>query len=541
VGELVGIWFAPFAWRAWRARRARRAFACAGCVVWALAFSACGDLGGAPPPGELRINLGTEPPTLDWTLATDGVSIKLINQLMEGLTRMGPDLRPQPALAERWDVSPDGTTYTFHLRPGVRWSDGEPLRAGQFVDAWRRLLAPATAAEYAYFLFPVRNARAFNAGEIDDPAQIGVRAADDATLVVELEAPLVYFPSLTTFMVTFPLRADVIAAHGNAWTEPEHHVSLGPFLLEEWRHEYRVALRRNPTYWGEPATLERVIGYMVEEASTALVLFEQGALDMIDLPPFEIRRYRDLPTFRTRPLLRGYYYGFNTQEPPFDDVRVRRAFAMAVDRASFPRLLQGGEVPAAFWIPPGMPHHNPDIGLRFDPEQARALLAEAGVEPAGLAPVRVVYNTDQTHKLVAEKVQEQWQRHLGVKVELENREWKVFLKELTTRTPPVYRLGWGADYPDPDNFMQLFTSDSANNHTGWGSEEFDDLVSRAARERDPTRRQQLYDRAQQILLERDVAIVPFFVTSLNLALSGRVRGYTPNAMDLLMLEGVRAQ
>ena len=505
--------------------------------VLGLSSTGCNPAASARVPGELRINLGTEPPSLDWSLATDGVSIQVIEQLMRGLTHFDDALRPKPALAESWQISEDGRTYTFRLRPGVVWSDGVPLHASHFVDSWRRLLDPETAAEYAYFLYPVKNARAVNSGE-QGPTALGVRAQDARTLVVELEEPLVYFPSLVTFMVTFPVRVDVIERHGSRWTEPEHMVSLGPFVLEEWKHEYRLTLARNPRFYGEPARLDRVVGFMVEEASTALVLYEQGLLDWVNLPPLEIRRYQGRPDYRSRPLLRGYYYGFNTRIPPFDDARVRRAFAHAIDRSEFPRVLQGGERPARSWVPPGMPHHNGDIGLAFDPERARALLAEAGVDPAALPPIRVVYNTDQTHKLVGEKVQEQWQKHLGVTVLLENREWKVYLKELDTDPPPVFRLGWGADFPDPDNFLNLFTSYSANNHTGWGSPRYDALIEQGARERDPVRRQALYDEAQRILCEQEVPIVPFFVTSLNMAISDRVLDFRPNAMDIHFLDRV---
>ena len=509
-------------------------------LVWTGLWG-CGAPSLRAPEGELRINLRTEPPTLDWSRATDNVSVLVIEQLMQGLTRLGSDLRAEPALAERWEVSSDGLTYIFHLHPEVRWSDGVPLSADQFVASWRRLLDPATAAEYAYFLFPVLGARDYNAGRLRDPNGLGVRALDTHTLEVRLEAPLVYFPSLTTFMVTFPIRLDMIERYGEAWTEAGNLVSLGPFLLEEWRHEYRLVLRANESFHAGRPSLDRIVGYMVSEESTALVLFEQGILDLVRLPPLEIRRYRELPSYRSKPALRGYYYGFNTKLAPFDDARVRRAFAMAIDRSEFPKLLQGGEIPAAYWIPPGMPHHNPSIGVRFDPEGARRLLREAGVDPAALPPVRVVYNTEQTHKLVAEKVQEQWQKHLGVIVELQNREWKVFLKELAVSPPPVYRLGWGADFPDPDNFINLFTSYSANNHTGWGDPHYDDLVAQAAREQDPGRRQVFYDEAQRILCEQEVPIAPLFVSSINLAVAERVKGFEPNPMDLFFFSEVRAE
>lgn len=508
------------------------------CVLVSLA---CGRDEMRPSPRELRFNLETEPPSLDWSLATDGVSIIAIQQLMRGLTRLDGDLRPQPDLAERWSVSPDGRTYMFELRPGVLWSDGVPLRAQHFVDGWLRLLTPETAAEYAYFLFPVKNARAFNAGTITDPDAVGVHARGEARLEVELEAPLVYFPALVNFMVTFPQRRELIERFGDRWTEPPNLVTLGPFLLDEWRHEYRLVLRANPRYWAGRPALDRITAYMIEEDSTALVLFEQGLLDLVRLPPLEIRRYHARPEYLRQPLLRGYYYGFNIHTPPFDDPRVRRAFALAIDRAQFPPLLQGGELPWTSWIPPGMPHANPGLGLGFDPERARALLREAGVDPAALAPVRIVYNSDQTHKLVAEKVQALWREHLGVRVEIENREWKVFLKELTTNAPPVFRLGWGADFPDPDNFMNLFTSESENNHTGWANPRYDEIVLRAAREPDPAARQRLYDEAQRILCEEDVPIVPLFVVSSNFAVARRMHGFAPSPMDQYFFDQVSVE
>ncbi len=510
-------------------------------ALCALLALGCGGEEMRPAARELRINLETEPPSLDWSLATDGVSIIAIQQLMRGLTRLDRDLRPQPDLAERWSISPDGRTYTFALRPGVVWSDGAPLRAQQFVDSWLRLLAPATAAEYAYFLFSVKNARAFNAGTISDPASVGVHALDDATLEVELEAPIVYFPALVNFMVTYPQRRELIERYGDRWTEPPNLVTLGPFVLEEWRHEYRLVLRANERYWAGRPPLDRITAYMIEEDSTALVLWEQGLLDLVKLPPLEIRRYEQRPEYLRQPLLRGYYYGFDVRTPPFDDVRVRRAFALAIDRAEFPPLLRGGELAWASWIPPGMPHANARLGLGFDPVRARALLREAGVDPATLAPVRIVFNSDQTHKLVAEKVQALWREHLGVRVELANREWKVFLKELASNPPPVFRLGWGADFPDPDNFMNLFTSESDNNHTGWANPHYDDLVKLAAREVDPELRQRLYDEAQVILCEQDVPIVPLFVTASNFAVAGRVHGFVTTPMDFYFFDEVSAK
>jgi oligopeptide transport system substrate-binding protein len=388
---------------------------------------------------------------------------------------------------------------------------------------------------YAYFLFPVRGARAFNAGE-SGREQVGVRALDPATLEVELEAPLAFFPALVSFAVTYPIRLDAIARHGERWTEPGNLVSLGPYLLEAWRHDYRIALRASPHWPGRDAAPARVVFHMVSDPATSLVLFEQGQLDLVRLPPLEIRRYLGTPEHRSALLLRGYYYGFDTREPPFDDARVRRAFAMALDREALVAVLREGSRASSSWIPPGMPAANPGIGVRFDPAGARALLREAGIDAAALGPIALGFNSHPRHRLVAQKVQAMWRENLGAQILLEPREWKVYLKQLESDPPAVFRMGWGADYADPHNFMELFTSHSANNHTRWGNARYDALIGRAAIEPDPRLRQQLYDQAQRILCEEELPIAPLFVEAMNWAAAPRVAGFAVDPMDQYFLD-----
>lgn len=489
-----------------------------------------------------RMNITSEPPTLDWSLATDNVSIRVIENLMEGLAEYDEQLRPQPAIAEQWDVSSDGLRYLFHLRDDVFWTDGRRVTAHDFEYSWKRLLDPKTASEYAYFLYDIRNAAEYNGGEIKDPDQVGVRALDEKTLQVELKKPAVYFPSITTFTATFPLRRDVIERYGDRWTEPAHLITCGPFRLNEWRHEYRLILEANDRYYrGRPA-LDWVMFYVVEEETTALTLYETGDLDRVALPPVAIPRYQNHPDYIHAPFLRGYYYGFNTEKPPFNDVRVRQAFSMAVDRSEIPRILKGGEIPATSWIPEGMFGHNPKIGLGFNPEKAKALLAETGHPGgAGLPPVTLAFNTDPTNRLIAENIQAQWKRNLGVSVELDNMEWKVYLKRLRDDTPQIFRLGWGADYPDPDNFMNLFTGTSGNNYTRWKSGDYDRLISEAASEPDESKRRAFYDETQRILTEREVPIMPLFFAAQNLLIKPSIQGLKVNAMDLLYLKQVRSK
>ena len=508
-----------------------------------LIFSGCNPFSGGGDDKVFRVNLSTEPPSLDWSLATDHASFNVIANLMVGLADFDKSLKPVPIVAKSWDVLERGRRIVFHLRDDVTWSDGKKVTAGDFEYSWKRLLDPKTASQYAYILFDIVNAEEFNQGKLADADQVGVRATDERTLEVRLKHPAPYFLSIATFEVTYPQRRDVIEKHGTRWTNPENIVTNGPFLLASWKHENEIRLKANSSFFlGKPA-IETVEMYMITEKTTSLALYEQGLLDFLDnysIPTLEKPRLSKGPGFQRVPQLRGEYYGFAVDRKPFDDVRVRKAFAMAIDRSVFPRILHGGEQPTTSWIPPGMLAHNPKIGLTYNPPEARRLLREAGYpDGKGFPKVTVSYNTLEHHKMVAEAIQGMWQRNLGVVVQLENQDWKVFLKKLETDPPPVFRSGWGADYPDPDNFMKLFTSLSGNNHGRWKNPRYDELLEAAAREMSEKKRARLYDEAQKILCETDVAIMPLFVVVENTVLNPRFTGLEYNSMGRMVLRHVR--
>ena len=500
---------------------------------------------GAPKEAgsQFRVNLGTEPPSLDWSLATDHVSFNVIANLMVGLTEFDKDLKPAPVIAKSWEVLDGGNKIVFHLRDDVQWSDGKPVRAQDFEYSWKRLLNPKTASEYAYTLFDIVNAQEYHEGKIAEAQSVGVKAEDDTTLTVRLRYPASYFLAITTFEVTFPQRQDVVEKFQNRWTDPENIITNGPFILTSWKHENEIQLRANPNYFrGKPA-IENVTMLMVNEKTTALAMYEQGQLDFMDnesIPTLDKPRMAKQPGFKRVPQLRGYYYGFITDKKPFDDVRVRKVFSMAIDRSIFSTILHGGETPARSWIPPGMLAHNPNIGLPYDPAAARRLLSEAGFpEGKGLPPIVLAYNTEEDNKMVAEAAQSMWQKNLGVIVTLENQEWKVYLKKLRNDPPSIFRLGWGADYPDPDNFMKLFTADSGNNNARWKNPKYDQILDEAAREFDPAKRVKLYDEAQKILCETDVPIMPLFWTAETTVLNPHFTGLEFNSMARMDLRHVR--
>ncbi len=488
---------------------------------------------------ELNLRIETEPPTLDWNLATDYVSINVLYHLIEGLAEYNDKLEPVPSLAS-WKISKDGKTYTYTLKPNLKWSDGVPITAQHFWDSWERTLNPKTASGYAYFLFDVVGAKEYNEGKLKDPSQLGFKVVNDSTFVVTLKKPATYFATIPAFTVTFPIRKDLIEKHGRTWTEPQNMVVTGPFRLTQWKHDARLELAPNPFYRGQKPKLEKISIYMVKEDATAINMFETGRLDYLArLPALEIERFKKNPAYKSLPYLRGYYYGFNVTKAPFNDVRVRKAFAHTIHREDIVSLLKGGQLPTTSWIPKGMLAYNPKIGLPFDPEKAKKLLAEAGFPGGkGFPEVTFMFDTRDDNQMIAERLQAQWQKTLGVRLKIQNEEWKVYLGRLRADAPGLFRHGWGADFPDPDNFMNMFTSYSGNNFTQWKNEKFDALVEKAAGEAVAARRVALYDQTQRLLLEEAVAIVPIFIDTINILVNPKVKGLRIDSLGLLKVNQV---
>ena len=344
-------------------------------------------------------------------------------------------------------------------------------------------------------------------------------------------------------MVTFPLRQDIIEKYGDSWTEPGKIVTNGPYLLKQWEHEYKLILKANPKHYEGKPEINEVHIFVVQEQTTALTLYETGELDYIELPPIAIPHFKKSPEYRNKPQLRGYYYGFNVKKPPFDNVLVRQALAHSIDRSLIPKILKGDEIPSSSWIPKGMFGYNESIGSKFNPQKARSLLAEAGYADGKNFPkVTAVFNTGgEKHKLIGGFLQEQWKKNLNVEVQLESQEWKVFLSRLDLDPPQIFRLGWGADFPDPDNFMNLFIASSGNNRLQWSNSDYDKLVALGSTLKNPKERKKIYDQAQVLLTETEVPMIPLFVSAQNLLVKPYIKGLKTNAMELLYLKKIRSE
>lgn len=512
------------------------------CIIAAAGLSGCSTVGGGPVKDTLRINLGTEPPSLDWHRSTDTTSFDVISNIMIGLSQYTAKLTCDPGIASKWDVEDGGKRYVFHINPNARWSDGKPVTAYDFDWAWERLLNPETGAEYASFLYDVVGAKEYNTKQLTDRTKLGFHAVDEKTFVVQLKRPAAYFIYLTAFAPTYPMRKDVVEKFGDRWTEPENIVTAGPFVLKSWQHEYKIELDSNPQFvYGEPK-LKHIRMFMVPEQSTAFALYENNELDYIDNRSFstpDVERFRNSPEYHNFALLRNTYLGFNTTKKPFTDPRVRLAFSMAIDRSVFPRILRRGEKPLFTWIPPALPGYSADSAVKFDIPKARQLLKEAGYpEGKGLPPIDFYYPNREDVRLIVEAVQDQLKRNLGVRVSLQNMEWKVYLQTLNQDAPPVYRGTWGADFPDPETFGNLFTSTNGNNDTKWKNAEYDRLIEQAEGEQEPAKRYALYAQADKLLCTVEAPIAPIFSATQNIMIKPWVNGIAMNPLDLQFFQNV---
>jgi len=491
----------------------------------------------------LHRGLGYEVATLDPQLAAGIAEQDVDSALFEGLVSEDPrDLHPVPGVAEGWEASPDGLTYTFRLRRNARWSDGTPVTSGDFVGAWRRMLTPSLGAENAEMLFVLRGARNFNRASTTDFRDVGATSIDDLTLRITLEHPMPGFLPLLAHPAWFPLPLRALQANGplyergNAWAEPGHLVGNGPFVLQSWVPDREIVVGRSPTYWDAGSVRLRGIHFHpIDSVDAEERAFRSGQLHITDAVPSDrIEAYRRAATgvLRIDPYLGTYFLRLNVRRPPLDDPRIRRALSLAVDRrAIVGRILHGVETASAAFTPPGMGGYVPPPGPGMDAGEARRLLAAAGHPAgAGLPPLELLYNNSENHRAIAEAVQEMWRRELGVDVRLVNREQKVVLEDRRAGDYQIVRSSWIADYAGPGSFLDIWRSGDGNNQTGWRDEGYDSLVSQAERSRDADVRNALFGRAEERLLDGAPIIALFHYRHVFL-IGPSVRGWYPTLLD----------
>lgn len=481
-----------------------------------------------------------DPNLLDPNLADDSGSIGIIKQLFKGLLEISPENEVIPEMAQDWDVQQGGREYVFHLRDDVIWTDGVPVTAGDFEYAWKRTLDPAQNSPAAGWLYDIRAARAYNRGEGATSDDVGVRALDDHTLLVELEDPCGHFFHILAISATYPVPRHVVEKFGVAWTETEHLVTNGPFKLESREPEKRIVLRRNENYRGQSSgnlqSVELLLGHQWKEH---LDLYEAGELDLLtDLPPEVMDRvrvrYPEDYFIEDNPGVS--FLSFDTKRPPFDELRVRTAFAHAIDRERMVGDIFRGYVSPAVGglVPPGVPGHSPDIGLAFDPERARQLLAEAGYPQGEDFPdfEFMLTKGQEGYSKEGEFIVSQWAEHLGVEIKIHYLGYAEFRARLRASRPNVYATGWNMDYPDPDNVLQVALSSS---YVRPEDPTFRNLIREARQSNNQSERMALYQKADRRLMESAV-VVPLVYGQWHMLmkpwLSGLHFSVTMNSMEL---------
>lgn len=490
--------------------------------------SASASASNSGEPKVFRFSL-TEPPSLDPSLLKDAQSIIVGQGLYEGLTRLNAAGEPQAAAATSWEVSPDGKTYTFHLRDGMKWSNGDPVTANDFVFAWKRTLAPETASDYAYFLYYIVGGQEYNEGKGSADA-VGVKALDDKTLQVQLKSPTPYFLSLTAHNSYWPEDEKVVEGN-DAWaSEASTIVTNGPFLLKDWQHNDSLTMVKNPNYW-DAANIhfdQAVVSPLTDDENTQYNAFQAGDIDWIGAQAGSVptdHTAQDIASgaAQVAPTASTYYYLFNTTKKPFDNAKIRKAFSEAIDRqAIIDNVTKANQTPAFGLVPPSIAGNDgkkfrelyPDTGFgKEDVNEAKQLLAD-GMKEEGLTKlpaITLLYNTSEGHQKIADAVADMWRKNLGVEVDVKNQEWGTFLETRSAQQFDIARAGWGADYNDPTNFtVDLIHSKSGNNDGRYSNPQVDKLLDDSLTEQDNAKRMEMIAQAEKIAMQDDTAVLPIY-------------------------------
>jgi oligopeptide transport system substrate-binding protein len=490
----------------------------------------------------LKRGNGAEPESLDPAIST-GIPESFIQiDIFEGLVHPGPDGTLRPGVAESWQVSDDGLSYTFKLRPDAVWSDGSPLTATDFIYSWARMVDPATASNYAFILWPIRNAEQITKGELPKD-RLAAEAVDDHTLKVTLRAPTAYFLQMLMHHSAYPVPRQAIEKFGPEWTRPGNIVTNGAYTIQEWVPQGHIKAVKNPRFREAASVqIDTVYYYPVEEYGTELKQFRAGELHTTyDVPQEQIPWLEQnmAGQFRNSPYFGTYYYGINVTREPFkSNPKLRHALAMALDRdILIKQITKGGEFPAYGWVPPGVPGYEQQQVFWAGTDQktrvadAKKILADAGFDKGNPLKVELLYNTNDNHKKIAIAIAGMWKQFLGVETSLRNEEWKVYLESRNKKQFEVMRAAWIGDYVDPYSFLELLRGDiGEQNPAGYSNKDYDQAADKAANEKDPAARFRLLAEAEKTLLA-DMPIIPIYFYTQQHMVSDSVKGWQDNLMD----------
>lgn len=488
---------------------------------------ACGGLSNKTPKQQLRINLATEPPSLDPRKATDSTSANVLNALFEGLMRIDTDQKPKLALAKSMQVSKDLKTYTFKLREAY-WSNGDRVTAEDFLHSWQTLLDPSYPGLFAYKLYVIENAEKIKTGALPLES-LGVKALDDETLEIHLKHPTPYFLELLAFPTFFPVNHKIDQAHPDwALDAGPLYVVNGPFRLKTWDHENEIVLQKNPAYWdAKNVKLEAITFSMINDAMTELYMYEMGELDwagspLSNLPQESIPSLKQEGHLHTKPISAVYFYKLNTNHFPLNNKNIRKALAYAINRREIvEHITQGEQKPALAFVPPmvGWEASNliPDGDRKKAQEYFLLGLKELNLKKEDFPSLILSFNTNREHQSIAQAIQQQWNQVLGIPVSLEQADWKVHIANMSKQNYQIGRNGWIGEFQDPVSFLELFAYEDdprygGNNETGWSNPEFTAYLKRAENEMDPQKRQALLKKAEALFID-EMPLIPIFYLS----------------------------
>ncbi|MCP1185745.1 ABC transporter substrate-binding protein [Paenibacillus sp. 1781tsa1] len=483
----------------------------------------------------LKINLSAEPPTLDPAQAKDSQTNTVLKFLYEGLVRIDADGKEAPGVAKDWTISEDGLKYVFNLNPDAKWSNGDAITAEDFVRSWERALKPETASPYAYQLYYIKGAEGYNLSKdetykgtkITDFSQVGVKATDEHTLEVTLENPTPYFLGLTAFYTYYPVHASA-DTNDKFFTDYKNMIVNGPFVMDQYAKGQKIVVKKNDGYHAAAdIKLAQIDMSLTNSSASELQAYKSGQLDYTGAPNGEIPSDQipsvkaELPDeFKATGIASTYYYQFNVNEAPFNNVKIRKAFAMAIQRQLIvDKVTQGGQIPAFGFVPPGIRGENgefrdehKDDYFTENVDEAKKLLAE-GMKEEGyttLPAVTLIYNTSDGHAKIALAIADMWKQNLGVDVKTENQEWGVFLENRQNQNFQVARAGWSADYNDPYNFLEMWTTGNTNNDSKFSNEQYDKDVKETVKSADPAARMAAFADAEKILIQDEMGVMPIY-------------------------------
>lgn len=483
----------------------------------------------------LKINLSAEPPTLDPAQAKDSQTNTVLKFLYEGLVRIDADGKEAPGVAKDWTISEDGLKYVFNLNPDAKWSNGDAITAEDFVRSWERALKPETASPYAYQLYYIKGAEGYNLSKdetykgtkITDFSQVGVKATDEHTLEVTLENPTPYFLGLTAFYTYYPVHASA-DTNDKFFTDYKNMIVNGPFVMDQYAKGQKIVVKKNDGYHAAAdIKLAQIDMSLTNSSASELQAYKSGQLDYTGAPNGEIPSDQipsvkaELPDeFKATGIASTYYYQFNVNEAPFNNVKIRKAFAMAIQRQLIvDKVTQGGQIPAFGFVPPGIRGENgefrdehKDDYFTENVDEAKALLAE-GMKEEGyttLPAVTLIYNTSDGHAKIALAIADMWKQNLGVDVKTENQEWGVFLENRQNQNFQIARAGWSADYNDPYNFLEMWTTGNTNNDSKFSNEQYDKDVKDTVKSADPATRMAAFADAEKILIQDEMGVLPIY-------------------------------